>query len=282
MFFSLIPVIFTFNFVTFRNKLYLQNHYTYVNQFNTLNDNEEIENIENILRFKKPTDVLPENEELKRLRKLRNENKTITISPGGFMGIYMLGICKFIKTNYETKEYIFSGASAGSWNSLYMVCKKDIDFTEIEKCIMKNDKIYDIELSIKDYLLRQFSNDDFDLSRLSITLITLQHCKLHKTVYNKFDNLEDAIDCCIASCHIPFITGGLYCKYKKRISFDGAYVFSSNNSFLHISPDMWFLNHFDLTVFSKFSKKSYNIYQLYYYGYLHASTFKLLLDNLLL
>lgn len=45
----------------------------------------------------------------------------ITISPGGIYGFYTLGTCSYIKNNYNISDYIFSGASAGSWNSLYMV-----------------------------------------------------------------------------------------------------------------------------------------------------------------
>jgi len=52
--------------------------------------------------------------------------KLITISPGGYKGVYMYGICSYIKENYNLSDYIFSGASAGAWNSLMMTCKKDI------------------------------------------------------------------------------------------------------------------------------------------------------------
>ena len=66
-----------------------------------------------------------------------NEKKVITISPGGFRGFYMLGLCKYLKENYELEDYVFSGASAGAWNSLFLSLKEnDDDFI---------DYIFDIE-----------------------------------------------------------------------------------------------------------------------------------------
>ena len=41
-------------------------------------------------------------------------NKIITLSPGGFRGFYTFGLCKFLKENYDLSEYVFSGASAGA------------------------------------------------------------------------------------------------------------------------------------------------------------------------
>ena len=71
-----------------------------------------------------------------------NEKKVITISPGGFRGFYMLGLCKYLKENYELEDYIFSGASAGAWNSLFLSLKEndddfinyifDIDYTNVK------------------------------------------------------------------------------------------------------------------------------------------------------
>ena len=51
--------------------------------------------------------------------------KIISISPGGLKGIYILGTCTYLKQNFNFDDYIFSGASAGSWNSLVMCYKKD-------------------------------------------------------------------------------------------------------------------------------------------------------------
>ena len=51
--------------------------------------------------------------------------KLISISPGGLKGFYELGVLSFIKESYDMENYIYSGASAGSWNALFMCYKND-------------------------------------------------------------------------------------------------------------------------------------------------------------
>ena len=77
--------------------------------------------------------------------------KIISISPGGYKGVYMLGICIYIKDNFNLDEFIFSGASAGAWNSLMLCCKKDVTFfkTDIVDYSIKNSKtIFELEYLI--------------------------------------------------------------------------------------------------------------------------------------
>ena len=54
-----------------------------------------------------------------------NKKKLITITPGGYKGFYTLGICHYIKENYNLENYYFSGASAGSWNALFLSFKSN-------------------------------------------------------------------------------------------------------------------------------------------------------------
>ena len=56
-----------------------------------------------------------------------HNKKIITLSPGGFRGFYVLGICKYIKENYDLSDYVFSGASAGAWNSLFLCYDGEMD-----------------------------------------------------------------------------------------------------------------------------------------------------------
>ena len=46
--------------------------------------------------------------------------KIISISPGGLNGYYLVGIISYIKSNYDLSNYLFTGASAGAWSSLFM------------------------------------------------------------------------------------------------------------------------------------------------------------------
>jgi len=57
--------------------------------------------------------------------KIVGEKKIIAISPGGYHGFYMMGISNYIKENYDLSNYLFTGASAGAWNALFMTYKGD-------------------------------------------------------------------------------------------------------------------------------------------------------------
>jgi hypothetical protein len=172
--------------------------------------------------------------------------KLITISPGGIKGFYMFGICKFIKNNYNLDNYIFSGASCGSWLSLLLCFNGDIDEFQkyiIDDNINKINSLKNIEDFIKNKILIKYNNDNFDLEKLNIGLTTIHNCKINTNIFSNFTNLEDAIDCCIASSHIPFITGGLSNKYHNKLTYDGAFseypYIKDIKPTLHITPTIF-------------------------------------------
>jgi transcription termination factor Rho len=245
---------------------------------------------------------------------LRNK-KTILLSPGGFKGVYMLGICSYIKEHYLLDDFLFSGASAGAWNALMLTCKKDFSSHInhiIYDSIREASSLLDIEKTIKKKILNIYSTEDFDLKRLFIGVTTIFERKPNTTIYTDFNNLEDAMDCCIASSHIPFITGGMVHKYKNIVSFDGGfskypYLNGPNNS-IHIHPSMWkknklhntnnnnlnnnnnnkeeskyysFMTTFSIEEYTTlFSKHKYNFEKLFQNGYSDAKNNKEFLDKL--
>jgi hypothetical protein len=89
-------------------------------------------------------------------------------------------------------------------------------------------------------------------------------------IYTDFDNLEDAIDCCIASSHIPFITGTLINKYKNNYAFDGGFssypYLNIKRPSLHITPSVWNENEKRDCSFLKI--ENFNLEKLYEKGYL--------------
>lgn len=182
---------------------------------------------------------IDENEFLKR-------KKIMTISPGGFKGFYLLGILSYIKENYNVENFIYSGASAGSWNSLFMCYKGDtlqFVYNLLDSNIRKAKSITEIEYFIKYKLLTSYKEDDFDLRRLFIGVTSFKNFKTLTNIFSDFNNLEDAINCCIASSHIPLITGGLTNKYHNMFTFDGGFssypYLNTENFVLHVSPSMW-------------------------------------------
>ena len=225
-----------------------------------------------------------------------HNKKIITISPGGFKGFYVLGICKYIKKHYDLTDYVFSGASAGAWNSLLLSFKGDIDL--IENDLLSNigenvNNLYKIESSLKKELLQKYSSEDFDIDKLFIGTTVFENYSLKGKVYSGFENLDDVLDCCIASSHIPFITGWFKKRYRGLACFDGGfseYPYINNEiSAIHITPNIFKNQHNGELEESKlniddfttiFSRKTYDTNQLVQQGYNDAKLNKEYIDSL--
>ena len=68
------------------------------------------------------------------------ESKVIVSTPGGLFGYYFMGVSSFIKEHYDLSDYVFTGASAGAWNSLFLSLNKEntILVDELLKTDIKN------------------------------------------------------------------------------------------------------------------------------------------------
>ena len=234
--------------------------------------------------------------------------KLISISPGGLKGFYELGVLSYIKDNYDMDKYIFSGASAGSWNALFMCFKKDTKhfvYTLLDYKLSQINNIKELEYFLKYKLLSNYNNDDFDLRRLFIGVTTIKRFKPVTNIFSDFNSLEDAINCCIASSHIPLITGGFTNRYHDMYTFDGGFsnypYLNFTENVLHITPSMWkklhnnenalfnnnkpFLDSFTsvnviLELFLMIRNRNYM--ELFDNGYLDAKNNKELLDKVFL
>jgi hypothetical protein len=237
--------------------------------------------------------------------------KLISISPGGLKGFYELGVLSYIKDNYDMDKYIFSGASAGSWNALFMCFKKDTKhfvYTLLDYKLSQINNIKELEYFLKYKLLSNYNNNDFDLRRLFIGVTTVKKFKPVTNIFSDFNSLEDAINCCIASSHIPLITGGLTNRYHDMYTFDGGFsnypYLNFTENVLHITPSMWEkLHNSDNTIFNNNNNnkpfldsftslnvilelflmiKNRNYMELFDNGYLDAKNNKKLLDKVFL
>jgi hypothetical protein len=227
--------------------------------------------------------------------------KLITISPGGYKGFYLLGILTYLKENYETDNLVFSGASAGAWNSLFMCYKGDpmsFVYNFLDVNMRKAKSITELQYFLKYKLLSTYKTDDFDLRKLFIGVTTFKRFMPNINIYTDFEDLEDAINCCMASSHIPLITGGITNRYKNMFSFDGGfskYPYLDKERLLHISLSMWdelkginvnksFLkqNLLNIKKFSEFfSISKNNLLELFDNGYNDAKIHKQHFDNIL-
>ena len=98
--------------------------------------------------------------------------KLIKISPGGLYGFYDAGICSVIKKKYNLDNYIFSGASAGAWNSLFLSYKNDID--NLIKSILDIDinftSVKELQIILKNKILQEHKSDEFDLKKIYFSI----------------------------------------------------------------------------------------------------------------
>jgi len=178
--------------------------------------------------------------------KYLQDKNIINIFPAGLRGFYEMGICIYIKEKYNTDNLIFSGASAGAWNSLLMAYNGnianfknfilDIDYENIHS-------IYDLQLTLKKNILKNFKSSDFDFKKIYIGVTVLEKFRFKNHIFTDFESLDDALNCIIASSNIPFITGKLFFKYRNKFSFDGGF---SKDPFIHnpyknlsIHPDIF-------------------------------------------
>lgn len=226
---------------------------------------------------------------------LEKNQKLISISPGGYKGFYMLGICKYIKETYDLSNYAFSGASAGAWNAL-MLCYK-YDTQSILNRIITNSlqdekSIYAMENQIKRNIITHCKISDFNLNKLYIGITAIEQFKPTTIIHSNFNSLPDALDCCIASSHIPFITGGLTSVYRNKYSFDGGFskypYLQGIKPVLHITPSLWSNKSGNATSFKMtdyttlFSKDLYRFSDLIDLGYDTAKNHRQDLDSLFL
>jgi len=228
------------------------------------------------------------------------DKKLILLSPGGFKGFYLMGISAFIKENYILDGHIFSGASAGAWNALLMTYKHNVsDIVSVlvnDECTKIKDA-YGLEKYLKQQIMLNYKTDDFELEKLFIGLTIINNYRIQTRIYSDFENLEDAIDCCVGSSHIPYVTGNLINTYHNTYTFDGGFskypYLNVSRPVLHITPSMWKninnetittrqnqkLNISDYTTL--FSRGKYNFKLLYEEGYNDAKVNQWYLDNIL-
>lgn len=154
--------------------------------------------------------------------------KIITISPGGYRGYYLLGVTNYLKDHFDTDSYIFSGASAGAWFSLMMTYRGNhselLENLNVFSPEFIQQDLRQIQHSVSKTLLSKYTTVDFDLKRLAIGVSRIRPFYVESTIYTDFRDLKDAVECCQASSHIPFITGGMYRIYDRRLAFDGGSV----------------------------------------------------------
>lgn len=218
-------------------------------------------------------------------------NKLIISTPGGLHGFYLLGVTSFIKAHYDLSDYKYSGASAGAWNSLFLSFKgNDTEFIDnlLRSNIHNVSSVLELEQNMKSMLLDNYIQEQFDLDKLNVGVAVMKRfLKFDLVIYNDFITLEDAVDSCIASSHIPFITGGLLHRYRNKYCFDGGFFkypyLNTTHPTLKISPSMWNSSYtvggFANGQFGE-TRLGLNLTELYIQGYNDTKNNRHVLDEL--
>ena len=162
-------------------------------------------------------------------------HKIISISPGGVGGFYLLGVITYIKENYYTEDFCLLGASDGAWNCLPMSYNKKINILANELLSSYNlcneiniddylcnydlsndnvNSIYKLQCNIKSLLINNYINEDFNLEQINIATTIFTKKGFKQIIIGDLNTLNRTIDCCIASSHIPFVTGKCLLKLE--------------------------------------------------------------------
>lgn len=170
----------------------------------------------------------------------------ISISPGGLTGFYSLGVSSYIKDNYDVSKYNFLGASAGSWNSLLFTCKYSSE--EVINDLLSKHIFYtasslpELTEGIGNHILTKYEDDDFNLDKLYISVSKLNILRFKPKIMYNFTDLNDAVDGCLSSSYIPFITSKFRRMPINNIIMDGGingFPPKQINAYLNIYPSMW-------------------------------------------
>lgn len=194
----------------------------------------------------------------------------ILISCGGRYAGYQLGICHYIKNNFDLTNKKILGISAGSWNAVFMSVKN-----KTHANIILN-KVFEIKKDTLPIALKKTKAaiDTYDINNYNIHNIYIGTTYFNKTIiYNKFLSIDQVSRCCVASSFIPFLTcNELFYFYNNRLTFDGGvhvdkYIKKIPSKTLVIDFKMFGRHMNDIIYKDIFRKNKPTTYELYIKGY---------------
>ena len=199
-------------------------------------------------------------------------NTDIILSPGGYKGIYMIGICHYLKNHFPIKNKSITGFSCGSFNSLFMRLDPSLNDTylrgifALDKGLTMNQLLDQCVSTLQE----KFVYEDFDLRQTQVGVSTSTGLELFKD----FHSMHDVLSCCKSSSFIPFITHpNIFLFYKNKLTLDGGIHFKKvkrhrKKETLLISSSMF--GRYGEGILSGLKKPKCSYYQLYLYGYRDA------------
>jgi hypothetical protein len=206
-----------------------------------------------------------------------NVEHDIVYDTGGYYGFYQLGICHYIKNNFNYLDKTTLGISAGAWLSLFMSLDKENTTLFLKKLFNNIDYICPIQHmpALFKNTINNIPYDKFDLKNINILVSDINNLKM--IIHNNFLSLEDAMNCCLASSFVPFITyNDLFYFYKHTSCIDGGllkklYFKIKNPEKTLVIKHKMFGRFTSYKPFKPFIKPKRSLYELYLLGYHDAS-----------
>jgi len=205
-----------------------------------------------------------------------NKDYDIIYNQGGYYGFYQLGICHYIKNNFDISKKKSIGISAGSWLCIFMILDKDNTNLFIKKLFSKIHYIYPIHklFNLFEETLNECElNNNLNYSNIHIMVSNLQDFTLD--IHNNFLSFNDLLKCCVSSSFIPLISyKDIFYFYRNKLVMDGGllkrfYFVNTNAKTLEIKYDMF--GRFKKNKFYKsLFKPGRSLYSLYLLGYKDA------------
>lgn len=207
---------------------------------------------------------------------------TIAISPGGFLGLYMLGSMAYIKRTYEIEEYRIGGTSAGALVSLYALSAAS-DEELIDHMLvpalksMHNLRWPNVLQTIESSVCPMKDTIQYERGFIALTHLDRKYPpRFHGELRTTFEDVDDYIRCALASAHVPLLCGGITSDYEDGRYMDGAItldprVFDETwhtTHTVHISPQMWGRK---FTLYDSVKLGQLEAIRLFYLGYTDAA-----------
>ena len=150
---------------------------------------------------------------------VRERKKVIQIDPGAYQGVYVLGVVAYVKDYYsldDRDDIVFLGSSAGAYNALamsfrYADARSRLAYANMTDALIsifdESPSLIQLQNNLQRYMRSEQSDEQFDLHKLHIDVTEYAPpFALHKRIVSGIPSLDDALDMCAASSHIPFIT----------------------------------------------------------------------------
>ena len=218
--------------------------------------------IKNLFKFKINNDVIPD----------------IVIAPGGKYGFYIMGICHYIRNNFDTTNKKIVGFSAGAWCSIILTMKKEQINDILKKFFyIKNNKI-NLMLDEIEKIVSCCNFNDMNVKNIYVAILNANKKTLG--FHSNFISTDHFVRCCKTSSFIPMITSKkILSFYNSDISFDGGLLFKKYKKELIHKPLIisykMFGRYNNGNAINSFVKELTNskmsIYEYYMNGYKDAS-----------